>query len=84
MIIYGAWLYHDLATYIGTDKPRKDFEANTGEIFSVNMSSNRLECFRRSPVCVGCGVIGVIFLLNAGERKKCERESPHQSVWVGG
>jgi 5-methylcytosine-specific restriction endonuclease McrA len=80
MIIYGAWRYQELQPYIGTEKPRRKLLANTGEEFSVNMDSDRLECFRRSNVCVTCGIVGVIFLLNAADRKGV-KENPHLNLF---
>ena len=82
MIIYGAWRYQELEQYIGEGKPRRMLLANTGEEFNVNMDSDRLECFRRSNICVRCGIVGVIFLLNAADRSgKGIKENPHLNLF---
>jgi len=61
---------HTLAEYsseqilpiIGFGMPAIKFIVVT-ESFTINVCSVRLECFKRNPVCVGCGVIGTIFKL---------------------
>jgi len=40
-----------------------------GEVIKVNMKSLRLQCFKRSTVCVGCGRVGTIMSLDKFKAK---------------
>lgn len=57
----------EILPFIGLHKPSKLIETPYGT-FKVRMSSPRLECFKKSIICVACGIQGNILLLQRGVR----------------
>lgn len=80
MYVYGFWLYEELRDLVGvtpakhrgdSDDSYIDLTTPHGALFSVKVSSLRLELFRRDPRCVGVGCkrVGSLWLLESHHRK---------------
>lgn len=54
----------DIIPYIGS---RKQFSCND-KVYSVKLTSARLQLFRQSLICVGCQLIGSVFRLQLAEK----------------
>lgn len=85
---YGFWLYEELQPLIGKRLARERrgclylSTLNHGAHW-VRVSSTRLECFRRSPVCVGCGVSGVFWMLQSNANPAANAK-PHLNLYAYG
>jgi 5-methylcytosine-specific restriction endonuclease McrA len=62
MITLGEFSNAQILPFIGKGFPKKTFYTDEGPV-KVNMSSNRLECLRRSQECAFCHKQGNIWLL---------------------
>lgn len=52
------------------------------DMVEMPVDSNRLECFKRSPICVMCGRVGTVFLLQTF--RKGARIVPHLNLYYVG
>lgn len=86
MFTYGFWFYEELVDKVGVDGGKHrgqpfdhymDLETPDHNIFTVKVTSYRLELFKRSPKCVSCDRVGSIWLLQAHHR----REPPHLNLY---
>lgn len=86
IITYGFWFYEELRDKIGTGPGKHrgdpsdsyiDLEIPSGHIFTVKVSSLRLELFRQSPKCVACDRVGALWMLQAHRRS----EVPHLNLF---
>jgi hypothetical protein len=85
---YGFWLYQELQPLVGKGVARERkgclylSTPNHGSHW-VRVSSTRLECFRRSPVCVMCGVVGSIWMLQSNANPAASAK-PHLNLYAYG
>lgn len=80
MITYGYWLYPELLPLIGTGSRAM---LDTGDtIYEVGVNSTRLECFKSSPVCVGCGLVGEVWLLQSHGPLREAESRPHLNLFA--
>lgn len=86
MIVYGFWLYEELAERVGVgpgkhrgDREDSYIELTTphGQVFDVKASSLRLELFRQNPKCVSCDRIGSLWILESHHI----RDNPHLNLY---
>jgi len=77
MKTFGFWFYEELVPIIGMGMPRATLINPHGLSFQVNMSSTRLECFKRTPKCAHCKRVGVLFLLQSHKD-----ERPHLNLYA--
>lgn len=79
-ICYGVWFYYELRHLLGGHRKNKVLlnTANNGKML-VSSSTSRLNCLKRSPTCVRCGRVGVIWLL---ETTDVNRDVPHINLYA--
>lgn len=74
MKTFGFWFYHELLPMIGEKKARL---VTPNAEYMVKMESSRLECLRRNPKCVKCGLEGTIWILQSHKD-----EAPHINLYA--
>lgn len=52
----------EIMPLIGFGMPHVKFIVELDQ-FYVNVASVRMECFKRNPICVDCGIVGSVFML---------------------
>jgi len=77
----GFWLYQELQPFIGVGKHDHKLKVPGGDTYQVKMSSTRLECFRRSPKCAACGLVGEFFALEFHVRDIGSVIKPHINLY---
>lgn len=79
---YGFWFYKELLTVLGKNKLITMATPACGQ-FLVTGSSPRLKCLIRSPKCVGCGLEGVMWMLQSHGPLNPKNESrPHLNLYA--
>lgn len=63
MIRYGTFTYNSIVGFITAAKGQKLIITGTDGDRAVRVDSLRLQCFKRSPVCVSCGRKGTRFAM---------------------
>jgi hypothetical protein len=77
--VYGFWFYEELREIVGR-RVKIPVSLLNGESYLVNCGSPRLRCLKRSPVCVACGKVGEVWIL---ERDACDSYSvPHFNLYA--
>jgi 5-methylcytosine-specific restriction endonuclease McrA len=89
LITYGFWFYHELRNLVGVrpGKHHGDQRDSYAILHTTNYgpklvktSSYRLEMLRDNPVCVACGRVGELWVLQAHNAK----ERPHLALYAVG
>lgn len=70
----------ELIHLVGKNRPALQVLWNW-RIIEVSVSSNRLELFKRSQICVSCGCVGTVFLLQTFNR---DSGAPHLNLYSVG
>lgn len=79
---YGFWFYRELVPVLGIDK-LITLETPACGSFLVTGSSARLRCLLRSPICVTCGLEGVMWMLQShGPLNKKNESRPHLNLYA--
>ena len=77
--VYGFWFYEELREIVG-HKAKIFMPLPNGTNYLVQLNSSRLKCLKRSPVCVGCGKVGEVWIL---EKDLCDVNSaPHLALYA--
>jgi 5-methylcytosine-specific restriction endonuclease McrA len=77
----GCYFYSELLPFIGWGRGHRKLITPHHGTITVKMEGSRLECFRRSPKCSNCGIIGEIFLLQLPKRPRLG-ERPHLNLYA--
>lgn len=62
-ITYGESSLEEVLPYVGTIG-KKSYRYCVNE-YNVNVRSHRLQCFKKNNICVGCGLVGILFRLQS-------------------
>lgn len=76
MITLGFWFLEELRPFIGKNCPQLNLVGLDNITYSVKISHNRLECFKRNPICVRCKRTGIVWRLQSHTG-----EAPHISLF---
>lgn len=77
----GEWSYQELRPFLGIAVRDQKLKTFDGEYW-VKMCGTRLNCFRISPVCSGCGIVGVKFLLQTQIKNISPTAKPHLNLYA--
>lgn len=86
LITYGFWFYEELRDRVGPGNGKHrgdpedsyiDLDTPNHGVFTVKVSSLRLELFKRNPKCVACSRVGSLWMLQTHR----SAESPHLNLY---
>lgn len=75
MINLARFHYNYLRPNVGLNCPRFKIYG-----YSIKVSGSRMECLRRSPVCVACGRVGEVWILQL--QSGVQYEKPHFNLYT--
>lgn len=82
MIIYGFWLYEELLPFIGFGRGEQKLLSTPHGNYYPIVNSRKLELFKRSPKCTGCGLYGQIWILQSHKKLGDSEQRPHLSLYA--
>lgn len=83
MRTYGFWFYNELRHMIGYERRGMYvFQTPNNGPFRVRTNSSRLECLKRNPTCVQCGVEGIFWMLQSQEQVGAPADRAHLNLYA--
>jgi len=77
---FGFWFYDELSGLIvPDDKAKVKLVVPNGNEYMVRVGSTRLQCFKRTPKCAHCKLVGELFILQSHKD-----EAPHLNLYAVG
>lgn len=83
LITYGFWFYEELLPIIMNGSSSIHYLETTSGKFPVKINSTRLRTLKHSPMCVACGKVGVLWMLQShGHLRAAHSFRPHLNLYA--
>lgn len=80
MIVLAEFLFEQLSPYVGKGNPPLTISIENKN-YRTNCTSVRLECLKRNPQCINCGLMGNIWHLEYTLENQMRGVQPHLNLY---